>query len=330
MSVALSNIRIGSRVLFIILWLITILLSIKPRYTSANPNGGSVVEGRATISSNGNRLNIDQSSHKAVIDWKSFNISKSEHTHFNQPSSSSISLNRVIGKQLSNIDGGLSANGQIFLLNPNGIIFGANAQVEVGGLVATTKELRNDDFMRGYYHFNQKPDNQNSIVNNLGQITVNDGGSVVLAASSVSNEGVIKARRASQKWKFNHRYALFERQDQVTYLQVYCLGIKVKEGMVCLADGRITSGNQVSSARKVSLFSADASQVCIMTSGLRSLRDKAIAYFEDDCELEKNAHPERMLDLLNIYSKALRLVKTEDKELAAQIAQNHVKEWVRA
>ncbi|MEH6403579.1 MAG: hypothetical protein V7750_09435 [Sneathiella sp.] len=94
----------------------------------------------------------------------------------------------------------------------------------------------------------------------------------------------------------------------------YCLGIKVKDGMVCLADGRITSGNQVSSARKVSLFSADARQVCIMTSGLRSLRDKAVAYFEDDCELEKNAHPERMRDLLNIYSSALRLVKTEDKD----------------
>ncbi|MBL4906514.1 MAG: hypothetical protein JKX94_03605 [Sneathiella sp.] len=94
----------------------------------------------------------------------------------------------------------------------------------------------------------------------------------------------------------------------------YCLGIKVKDGMLCLADGRITSGNQVSSARKVSLFSTDERQVCIMTSGLRSLRDKAVAYFEEACEDEKNAHPERMLDLISLYTRCLRKVMDEDKE----------------
>lgn len=94
----------------------------------------------------------------------------------------------------------------------------------------------------------------------------------------------------------------------------YCLGIKVREGMVCLADGRITSGNQVSSARKVSLFAADERQVCIMTSGLRSLRDKAVAYFEQASEEESNASLGRMMDVISLYCRCLRQVIDEDRD----------------
>ncbi|MFQ5775030.1 MAG: peptidase [Kiloniellaceae bacterium] len=93
----------------------------------------------------------------------------------------------------------------------------------------------------------------------------------------------------------------------------YCLGIKVREGLVCLADGRITSGRQMSNARKVSLHGPDDGRFCIMTSGLRSLRDKTLAYLDRDL----GGGPARsigfLVDAVNLYSKCLRRVSREDR-----------------
>lgn len=91
----------------------------------------------------------------------------------------------------------------------------------------------------------------------------------------------------------------------------YCLGIRVREGLVGLADARITSGAQVSSARKITLHGAGGSQFFIMTSGMRSLRDKTIAYFERD--QVSRAGIETMLDAVGAYCKALRQVDDEDR-----------------
>lgn len=93
----------------------------------------------------------------------------------------------------------------------------------------------------------------------------------------------------------------------------YCLGVKVKEGLVCLADGRITSGNQVTTARKVSLHGPKGAELCIMTSGLRSLRDKTLAYLD---RRWKQTCPEgypSMLDAVSDYAKCLRQVAEEDR-----------------
>ncbi len=92
----------------------------------------------------------------------------------------------------------------------------------------------------------------------------------------------------------------------------YCLGVKLREGLICLADGRITSGGQVSIARKVDLYGPDEGRVCIMTSGLRSLRDKTIAYFEQEFSSEPLAAA-NMIEVLDIYTRSLRRVADEDQ-----------------
>ena len=93
----------------------------------------------------------------------------------------------------------------------------------------------------------------------------------------------------------------------------YCLGIRVREGLVCLADGRVTSGSQVSIARKVSLHGPADTRVCIMTSGLRSVRDKTIAYFDQEFPCE-SVTAENMHDVLAIYARCLRRVAEEDRD----------------
>ena len=161
----------------------------------ANPEGGRVVAGSATIQqTTAGRLDVLQNSHKAIIDWRGFSIQNGEHTHFQQPNTSSMTLNRVTGGQSSVIHGNLSANGNVFLLNPNGVLFGKNSKVNVGGLIATTSQIDNDDFMAGSFSFDKGSDKLSAAVINRGQIKVTDGGTVVLAASSVSNEGLINAR----------------------------------------------------------------------------------------------------------------------------------------
>ena len=158
----------------------------------ALPTAGVVSAGNAFISQAGTALRIDQTSNKAVIDWKSFNVGRDASVRFNQPGASSIVLNRVGtdgGKSL--IDGSLSANGQVWLLNPGGVLFGSTASVDVGGLLASSLKLGNDDFMAGNYRFSQG--NSASIVNQ-GTLTAADGGYVALLAPEVRNQGVIAAR----------------------------------------------------------------------------------------------------------------------------------------
>lgn len=86
----------------------------------------------------------------------------------------------------------------------------------------------------------------------------------------------------------------------------YCLGIKVREGLVCLADGRVTSGTQVTNVRKVSLHGRAGAQVCIMTSGLRSLRDKTLAFFDRAIRRQTDDGCRSMLDLVELYGGCLR------------------------
>src|SRR6266496_5171081 len=102
----------------------------------ANPAGGTVTNGSANIVTNGTVLDVNQSTQRAVIDWRSFNIAPSETTNFNQPSSSSVTLNRVNAADPSQILGTLNANGNLVLINPNGVFFGPGTQVDVNGLIA--------------------------------------------------------------------------------------------------------------------------------------------------------------------------------------------------
>lgn len=154
----------------------------------AAPLGGTVNSGSASIVSNGSTTTITQSSNKASINWQSFSIALNETVNFIQPSSSSVTLNRVTGNEASTIAGHLNANGQVFLLNPNGVIFTKGSQINVGGIVASTLNMSDTDFNNGDYVLSGT--SSNSVINQ-GDITTANGGYVVLAAKSVTNEGTI-------------------------------------------------------------------------------------------------------------------------------------------
>ena len=117
------------------------------------PTGGQIVSGSAHIHQSGSQMQIQQGSQKAIIDWSSFNIGKDAAVTFQQPDTSAIALNRVTAGDASHIHGQLNANGQVWLINPNGIVFGQGSQVDVGGLVASTMNITNADFENGHYSF---------------------------------------------------------------------------------------------------------------------------------------------------------------------------------
>jgi filamentous hemagglutinin family protein len=154
----------------------------------ANPTGPTVVSGSAAIVANGNLLQITNTPH-AIINWQSFSIGASELTRFLQQSTSSAVLNRVITQNPSSILGALQSNGRVFLINPNGILFGAGAQIDVAGLVASTLGLSDSDFLAGRLKFTEVP-GAGSVVNQ-GNLTTPQGGQVYLVGSSVTNSGII-------------------------------------------------------------------------------------------------------------------------------------------
>ena len=159
------------------------------------PTGGKVVGGQATVQSTGNTLNVNQSSQRGVVEWNTFNIGSNATVNFIQPSANSVTLNRVMDMNASQILGRISATGQVFISNPNGVIFGTSAQVDVGGLVATSKSIANADFMNGQNTF--EGNGQVGSVINQGTLQAALGGYIALLAPQVRNEGVIVAREGT-------------------------------------------------------------------------------------------------------------------------------------
>src|SRR3954470_22086285 len=153
------------------------------------PTGGVVTQGTASIANvSPTQQRITQGSDKAVINWQNFSIGAPNSVVFVQPSSSSIVLNRVVGGNPSSILGSLSANGQVFLVNPNGVYFGPNAVVDVSGIVATTLNIRDSDFMAGRYIFSRDPSSPSgTAIINDGVIRATPGGYVVLAGDYARN-----------------------------------------------------------------------------------------------------------------------------------------------
>ena len=142
------------------------------------PGGGSIASGSGQIGApGGNQLIINQASDKLAINWQSFNIGAGQKVTFNQPGANSIALNRVLGVDGSVIMGQLDANGRVFLVNPNGILFGASAQVNVGGLVASTLGISDADFIAGNYRF--KGNGSNAAVINHGTLSTSAGGATM-------------------------------------------------------------------------------------------------------------------------------------------------------
>jgi filamentous hemagglutinin family protein len=185
----------------------------------ALPQDGAVVGGSASIVAIDNQsLQVIQQSDRAMIDWGQFNIGANEQVQFIQPSADAAALNRVVGADPSHILGRLSANGQLFLINPNGILFGKNAVLDVSGLVATTFDIDNTDFMGSRYHFSQV--GVAASVINQGTIVVDENGFVLLAASGVSNEGMIVAQMGTVALGSGERFSIDFSGDGLVHFSV--------------------------------------------------------------------------------------------------------------
>jgi len=158
----------------------------------ASPAGGQIVGGSGGIEQSGSQTVIQQNSQNLAINWQSFNLSATDSVQFLQPSSSATALNRILDQNPTLIQGLITANGKVFLINASGIIFGKTAVVNVGSLVATSLDMSVDDFMAGRYDLSAVT-GSDGIVVNRGLIEAASGGSVSLVGQSVVNEGIIVA-----------------------------------------------------------------------------------------------------------------------------------------
>jgi filamentous hemagglutinin family protein len=160
----------------------------------ATPQGGHVVAGKGSITTpNANLTVVHQNSNGLVINWSSFNISQGQTVKFVQPSSSSSALNRIFDQDPTQIYGSLLSNGQVFLVNPNGIFFSKTSYVNTGALFASTLGISNADFMSGQYDFSAPNGVDGGAVINHGTLIAANGGSINLIGGAVYNDGVISA-----------------------------------------------------------------------------------------------------------------------------------------
>ena len=158
---------------------------------STLPTGMQVAAGQASAQTQGNVLTVTNSAN-AILNWQSFSIGAQNSVRFVQPSASSQVLNRVTGNDPSAILGRLSSNGRVWLLNPNGVMFGQGARVDVAGLVASTLNIANEDWLAGRYALAGNGATPAGIVNQ-GELRTSLGGRVALVGGSVENQGLIEA-----------------------------------------------------------------------------------------------------------------------------------------
>ena len=161
---------------------------------NARPAGGTVVAGSASISRTPANTQINQSSPRAAIDWRSFDVGAQQSVTFAQPSASAVALNRVTGPDPSQIAGRIDANGQFILVNQSGVTFYKGAQVNAAGVMVSAANITNQNFMAGRLTFDQAGRNPNARIDNRGSITVREAGLAALVAPQVANSGVITAR----------------------------------------------------------------------------------------------------------------------------------------
>ncbi|WP_180287958.1 YDG domain-containing protein [Janthinobacterium sp. 35] len=156
----------------------------------AGPTGGQVTAGNGTINQNGSTTTVTQASQNLSLNWQSFNTSSGETVNFVQPSASAIAVNRIGGNSATQFYGALNANGQVYLINPNGVLFGAGSQINVGGLVASTLDTGDAGLGGATRRFTGS--GTGSIINQ-GTINSAKGGYVAFVGNTVANQGAIQA-----------------------------------------------------------------------------------------------------------------------------------------
>jgi len=216
---------------------ISTALALGPMPLLAAPTDGVVVSGSAVIGQTDAATNITQHTQKATINWQGFSVGRGETVNFQQPDSSAITLNRVLGNERSLIEGALHANGQIFLINSNGVLFTKGSSVNAAGLVASTLDIRNEDFEAGRYVF-QGSGGSGSVIN-MGTLSAADGGYVALLGKEALNQGVVVATRGTAALGAGERITLNFNGDSLLSVSIDqgALDALVKNREAIYADG---------------------------------------------------------------------------------------------
>jgi filamentous hemagglutinin family protein len=170
---------------------LAILAILYPSFSYANPDGAQVVSGQVSIDTATPSVTTITNSPNAIINWQNFSIAQNEITRFIQQNGQSAVLNRIIGQNPSEILGQLTSNGKVFLINPNGIVFGAGATIDTQGLIASSLNLSDQDFLSGNYHFMAGSSAGNIL--NEGIIRAGKDGNIILIAPQIQNNGIIKS-----------------------------------------------------------------------------------------------------------------------------------------
>lgn len=170
---------------------LAVALALGAGMAHAGQTGGQVAAGVGAIHQDGATTTINQTSQRLSLNWQSFDIGANETVNFVQPGRDAIAVNRILGNKASDIYGHLNANGQVWLINPNGVLFGEGAQVNVGGLVASTLDTSDDAPGTSLRRFSG--DGKGSIVNK-GSLRAASGGYIALLGNTVSNQGTVSAQ----------------------------------------------------------------------------------------------------------------------------------------
>ena len=232
--------------------LLAVLAILSPAAYAASAGDASVVVGTGSVATSGLTTTINQTSQSLAIDWTQLSTAANESLRFNQPNAQAIALNRITGSSPSSFLGSLTANGQVFILNPNGVLFGAGSQVNVGGLVASTLAMSNADFQAGRHVFTSAG-GTGSVVNQ-GSMTAAQGGYLALLAPEVRNEGVMTASLGTALLAAGNKITLnLDNGSLLGYsIDEKALGALVENKHLIKADG----GQVILSARAVDSLSS--------------------------------------------------------------------------
>ena len=190
----------------------------------AAPEGGEVVGGEGVIEQSGVDTLIHQATERLAIDWQSFDVAANERVEFIQPSSSSIALNRVLSNNGTQILGRIDSNGQVMVVNPNGVVFGKDSIINVGGMIASGMSIDPASFINGDFTLNSLEGTEGKVIN-YGIINAATGGSVTLVGQQVQNDGLISAKLGAVNLAAGNEAVL-------TFDQSGLVGVKVTEAVL--------------------------------------------------------------------------------------------------
>src|SRR5476649_2328530 len=235
----------------------------------ANPSAPQVVAGQASFNQQGNLFSITNTPN-TIINWQSFSIGANDITRFIQQNSDSKVLNRITGQDPSQILGALQSNGKVFLINPNGVMFGAGSRVDVNGLVASSLNISGADFLAGKNNFVGSAGAGK--VSNQGTITTPGGGQVFLIAPNVDNSGIITSPNGEIILAAGASVQLVDTANPDVQVQISApTDQALNLGQIVAQGGRIgIYGALVTQRGRISADSAvrgDAGQIILKSSG---------------------------------------------------------------